>query len=238
MIVATQKAGVLKTELNDLLLTTYYRAVKWEVVGVDISPFYRIFGKKSFLRGCFILSLAIECMFILMLIVGEFRTSPQPLSAEEVGRYTQYSILLPNHEECYPDAANVLAQCAFQEEKSIGDRQYKFYTSAVLPQYIYQCDSIREIMETDTGTVYITYVSRDAEEVTLTIGNSGIIRKDIYAEKTDTYYVLSELENYKFPHYRNPHFSSPIIKILAGGLGFILALIFIVSKVRSHKKEK
>lgn len=58
-------------------------------------------------------------------------------------------------------------------------------------------------METSNGTVYITYMSLDAEQVILTIGSDGIIQRDIYAEKTNIYYVLSELENYKIPNYRH-----------------------------------
>ena len=93
-------------------------------------------------------------------------------------------------------------------------------------------------MGTDIGTLYITYVSYDAEEVVFTIGNKGIIRKGIYAEETDTYYVLSELENYKILHYRTPSFTTPIIRVLAGSLGFVLVLILIASKVSSCKVRK
>ena len=206
--------------------------------GVDRLPFYRVFVKKSFLRGCFILSLVVECVLILMLIVGESRTSPQSLSADEVDHYAQYSIFFPNKEDPHFSIDDVLALRTIQDEKSIGDRQYRFYTSDVLPQYICQCDNIREIMGTDIGTLYITYVSYDAEEVVFTIGNKGIIRKGIYAEETDTYYVLSELENYKILHYRTPSFTTPIIRVLAGSLGFVLVLILIASKVSSCKVRK
>lgn len=206
---------------------------------MNISTFYRNFDRQGFLRGVFILSVAFECILIGMLIAGEFtsnRTFPQSLSAEEVGHYKQYSIVLPNAGGRRPDTANVLAQCTFQEEKIIGDERYKFYTSDVLPQYIYRCSSIREIMETSVGAVYITYISYDAEEVILTIGGGGIIQKDIYAAKTDTYYVFSELKNYKFPHYRHQHFGFLFIKILAVGIGFVLAFVFALRTKGRAKK--
>lgn len=169
-----------------------------------------IFSKKSknhgILRSVLILSVTLGCILIGFLFIEKFGSNkalPQPLTEEEIIHYKQYSIFLPDIKERNPSAVSVLAQCTLQEEKIIGDTRYIFYTSDVLPQYIYQCASIREIMETSSGTVYITYMSLDAEQVILVIGSDGIIQRDIYAEKTDIYYVLSELENYKIPNYRH-----------------------------------
>lgn len=169
-----------------------------------------IFSKKSknhgILRCVLILSVTLGCIlsgFLFMEKFGSNKTLPQPLTEEEIIHYKQCSIFLPDTKERNPIAVNVLAQCTPQEEKIIGDTRYIFYTSDLLPQYIYRCASIREIMETSNGTVYITYMSLDAEQVILTIGSDGIIQRDIYAEKTNIYYVLSELENYKIPNYRH-----------------------------------
>ena len=190
----------------------------------DKRSFYSAPRQKRFLRGGFLLSLVVECALILMLPAGKSETSPQPLSAEEAARYAQYSISLPGKDGCEIDAASVLALCTVQDEQRVGGRLYRSYTSDVLPQYLSQCDRIREITETGAGTVYIGYKTWNEEEVVFTVGSEGILERGIYVETTDTYYSLSESENYKLPHFRSPPAAAPIIRGLAVGLGAVLVL--------------
>ena len=217
---------------------TSAKAVLWGGTGMNISTFYRKRNRRGFLSVGFLRLVAIACILIV-LIAGEVtahRTDTRPVSAEEAAYYGQYSIVLPNGEGARLDAASVLALCTLQEEVTMGDRRLKLYTSDVLPQYLYQCSSIREIMETSEGTVYITYTSHDDEQVILTVGGDGIMVKTIYVPETDTCYVLSESGNYKYPNFRHPDSGFPVIKIVAGGIGVVLAVV-IVLRIRKRAKK-
>ncbi len=186
-------------------------------------------GKRGWGRTIFLLALVVECILIGCLIWGKSvpsRALPRRLSAEEAERYESYSISLPDAGGRAPSAAGVLAYCTFQEEKTVGSARYTFYTSDALPEYIHQCAAILEIMETSEGTVYITYTSQNAERVILTISDSGIIQKDIYAEKTDTYYDLSASGSHKYLHFRHSPSVDSFTAILAGVVGAALLLSF------------
>lgn len=206
--------------------------------GMNISIFCGKRNRRGFLSVGFLRLAAIACILIV-LIAGEVtahRTDTRPVSAEEAAYYGQYSIVLPNGEGARLDAAGVLALCTLQEEVTMDDRRLKLYTSDVLPQYLYQCSSIREIMETSEGTVYITYTSHDDEQVILTVGGDGIMVKTIYVPETDTCYVLSESGNYKYPNFRHPDSGFPVIKIVAGGIGVVLAVV-IVLRIKKRAKK-
>lgn len=176
--------------------------------------------RRGWARSIFFLTLAVECILIGCLIWGQStsnRTLSRPLSQEEAGAYEKDLLSLPDAGGRAPSAAEVLAYCTMQGQKTIDGTRYTLYTSDTLPEYLHQCAAIREIMETAEGTVYITYTSRNAEQVTLTISGSGIMQKDIYAEKADTYYSLSAAGNHKYLYFRHsPSGLSPLAVSAAG----------------------
>ena len=193
---------------------------------------FRKMGKRRILCAVLLLLAALECVFLGMLLVGNAGANemkPRPLTDDEAARYGQYTLTLP-------DGAQVLDYCTVQEEKSIGGRQYRLYTSDELPQYLYQCREIREIVETEAGTLYITYLGQDGEAVYLTVLDGDVLYRGIYTEKTDTYYGISQEESYKVLHFRNPRAEHPALWVLAAANGAAL-LCVLVLLVRSGKKR-
>ena len=193
---------------------------------------FRKFGKRRILCGVLLLLAALECVFLGLLLLGNAGANemkPRPLTDDEAAYYAQYTLTLP-------DGAQVLDYCTLQEEKSIGGRQYRLYTSDELPQYLYQCRELREIVETEAGTLYITYTSQDGEEVHLTVLDGQVLHSGIYTEKTDTFYQISQEESYKVTHFRNPQTEQPALWVLAAANGAAL-LCVLVLLVRSGKKR-
>lgn len=193
---------------------------------------FRKFGKRRILCVVLLLLAALECVFIGMLLMGNAGANemkPRPLTDDEAARYGQYTLTLP-------DGAQVLDYCTLQEEKSIGGEPYRLYTSDELPQYLYQCREIREILETEAGTLYMTYMSQDGEAVYLTVLDGDVLYKGIYSEKTDTYYEISQEESYKVTHFRNPQTEQPALWILAAANGAALLCVLVLC-VRSGKKR-
>lgn len=190
------------------------------------------FGRRRILCGVLLLLAALECVFLGMLLMGNAGANemkPRPLTDDEAARYGQYTLTLP-------DGAQVLDYCTLQEEKRIGGRQYRLYTSDELPQYLYQCREIREIVETEEGTLYITYTSQDGEGVYLTVLDGDVLYRGIYTEKTDTYYGISQEESYKVTHFRNPQTEQPALWILAAANGAALLCVLVLC-VRSGKNR-
>lgn len=190
---------------------------------------FRKFGKRRIL--CVVLLAALECVFLGMLLgkAGAGEMKQRPLTDGEAARYGQYTLTLP-------DGAQVLDYCTFQEEKSIGGRQYRLYTSDELPQYLYQCREIREILETEAGTLYMTYMSQDGEAVYLTVLDGDVLYRGIYTEKTDTYYGISQEESYKVLHFRSPRAEHPALWALAAADGAALLCVLVLC-VRSGKNR-
>lgn len=193
---------------------------------------FRKFGKRRILCGVLLLLAALECVFIGMLLMGNAGANemkPRPLTDGEAAYYAQYTLTLP-------DGAQVLDYCTLQEEKNIGGQQCRLYMSDELSQYLYQCRELREILETEAGTLYITYMSQDGEAVYLTVLDGDVLYKGIYSEKTDTYYEISQEESYKVLHFRNPRAEHPALWVLAAADGAAL-LCVLVLLVRSGKKR-
>lgn len=190
------------------------------------------FGKRRILCGVLLLLAALECVFIGMLLMGNAGANemkPRPLTDGEAAYYAQYTLTLP-------DGAQVLDYCTLQEEKRIGGEPYRLYTSDELPPYLYQCREIRNILETEAGTLYITYLGQDGEAVYLTVLDGDILYRGIYTEKTDTYYGISREESYKVLHFRNQRAEFPALWVLAAVNGAAL-LCVLVLLVRSGKKR-
>lgn len=190
------------------------------------------FGKRRILCGVLLLLAALECVLIGMLLmenVGANEMKPRPLTDDEAAHYAQFALTLP-------DGAQVLDYCTLQEEKRIGGQLCRLYTSDELPQYLYQCREIREILEMEEGTLCITYTSRDGEAVYLTVLDGDVLYRGIYSEKTDTYYEISQVESYKILHFQNPRAEFPALCILAAANGAAL-LCVLVLWVRSGKKR-
>ena len=188
-------------------------------------------GRRRILCVVLLLLAALECVFLGMLLgnAGAGEMKQRPLTDGEAARYGQYTLTLP-------DGAHVLDYCTLQEEKCIGGRQYRLYTSDELPQYLYQCREIREIVETEEGTLYITYTSQDGEEVHLTVLDGQVLHSGIYTEKTDTFYQISQEESYKVTHFRNPQTERPALWVLAAANGAALLCVLDVL-VRSGIKR-
>lgn len=190
------------------------------------------FDKGRILRGVLLLLAALECILIGMLLMEAIMANemePRPLTDDEAAHYAQYDLALP-------DGTQVLDYCTIQEERSIGGQQYRFYTSDELPQYLYQCREIREILEMREGTLSITYISQDEEHVILTVLDGDILRRDIYAKKTDTFYMISQEESRAVPHFHSQHAEFPALRILAAGNGIVF-LCVLVCFARSGKKR-
>lgn len=193
---------------------------------------FRKMGKRRILCAVLLLLAALECVFLGMLLVGNAGANemkPRPLTDDEAARYGQYTLTLP-------DGAQVLDYCTLQEEKRIGEQQIRLYTSDELPQYLYQCRELCEVMETEAGTLYMTYMSQDGDEVRLTVLDGDILYRGIYTEKTDTYYGISREESYKVLHFRNQRAEFPALWVLAAANGAAL-LCVLVLLVRSGKKR-
>lgn len=191
-------------------------------------------NKKIF----FVLFIALESILIGILVMralGPDSLSPRALSKKEIEYYNQYSVSLPNVAGDDPCAAEVLAHCVYQEYKIIGGELYTLYTSDTLSHFLYRCNNILEISGYQ-GIVYITYTSLDADEVTLTIGDRGVVQKSIYSEETDTFYALSKSENYKYIHFRDQRSGYPIVETLAIIVGLGLALSFVIYEIERQKK--
>ena len=190
------------------------------------------FGRRRILCAVLLLLAALECVFLGMLLMGNAGANemkPRPLTDDEAARYGQYTLTLP-------DGAQVLDYCTLQEEKRIGEQQCRLYTSDELPQYLYQCRELREILETEAGTLYMTYMSQDGDEVRLTVLDGDVLYRGIYTEKTDTYYGISREESYKVLHFRNQRAEFPALWLLvaANGAALLCVLLF---WVRSGKKR-
>ena len=193
---------------------------------------FRKMGKRRILCVVLLLLAALECVFLGMLLLGNAGANemkPRPSTDDEAAYYAQYTLTLP-------DGAQVLDYCTLQAKKSIGEQQIRLYTSDELPQYLYQCRELREILETEAGTLYITYTGRDGEVVYLTVLDGNVLYRDIYSEKTDTFYELSQAESYKVLHFRNPRAEHPALWLLAAANGAAL-LCVLVLLVRSGKKR-
>lgn len=193
---------------------------------------FRKGGKRRILCVVLLLLAALECVFIGMLLMGNAGANemkPRPLTDDEAARYAQYTLTLP-------DGSQVLDYCTLLEEKNIGGQQYRFYTSDELPQYLYHCRELREILEMEAGTLCITYMSRDGEAVYLTVLDGDVLYRDIYSEKTDTFYEISQEESYKVLHFRNPRAEHPALWVLAAANGAAL-LCVLVFWVRSGKNR-
>lgn len=189
-------------------------------------------GRRRILCAVLLLLAALECVFLGMLLVGNAGANemkPRPLTDDEAARYGQYTLTLP-------DGAQVLDYCTLQEEKNIGGQQCRLYMSDELSQYLYQCRELREILETEAGTLYMTYTSRDGDEVRLTVLDGDVLYRGIYTEKTDTYYGISREESYKVLHFRNSQAERPALWVLAAVNGAAL-LCVLVLLVRSGKKR-
>lgn len=193
---------------------------------------FRKGGKRRILCGVLLLLAALECVLIGMLLMGNAGANEikrRPLTDDEAARYAQYTLTLP-------DGVQVLDYCTLLEEKNIGEQQIRLYTSDELPQYLYQCRELREILETEAGTLYMTYTSRDGEAVYLTVLDGDVLYRDIYSEKTDTYYGISQVESYKVLHFRNPRAEHPALWVLAAANGAALLCVLAVL-VRSGIKR-
>ena len=193
---------------------------------------FRKGGKRRILCGVLLLLAALECVFIGMLLMGNAGANEmkrRPLTDDEAARYAQYTLTLP-------DGVQVLDYCTLLEEKNIGEQQIRLYTSDELPQYLYQCREIRNILETEAGTLYITYLGQDGEAVYLTVLDGDVLYKGIYSEKTDTYYGISQEESYKVTHFRNPQTEQPALWILAAANGAALLCVLVLC-VRSGKNR-
>lgn len=153
-------------------------------------------------RALFLAALVVECILVGMLIYGKItsdRLISLPLFAEEAARYEAYRLTLPDVEGRDPTVGEVLAYCSPTGTDGIGTR----YSSEVLPQYLYKCATLRDVSDAANGEVlYITYMTQDAERVDITLTDHGT-SGGIYAEKTDTYYELSERGSRKYPNFRH-----------------------------------
>lgn len=192
---------------------------------------FRKFGRRRILCVVLVLLAALECVCLGMQLgnAGAGEMKQRPLTDGEAARYGQYTLTLPN-------GAQVLDYCTLQEEKSIGAQQIRLYTSDALPPYLYQCREIREIMETEAGTLYITYTSQDGEGVYLTVLDGQVLHSGIYTEKTDTFYQISQGESYKVLHFRHSRAEGPALWVLAAANGAALLCVLVLC-VRSGKNR-
>lgn len=171
-------------------------------------------------RVLFLAALVVECILVGMLIyraATSGRLISQPLSAEEAARYEAYRITLPDVEGRDPTIDEVLAYCTPKGTDDIGTR----YSSEVLPQYLYKCAALRDVSDAADGEVlYITYTTQDAERVDIILTDHEM-SGSVYAEKTDTYYELSQEESCKYPNFRRQARAMDLsrIAIPAGLLG-------------------
>ena len=188
----------------------------------------RFLLKLFFGSGCIV-----QCVLIASIFISMNPTQymvPRQLSQSEIDHYTQFTIALPDDTAKNPSSSDVLAYCVLDEEVLIGDNQYSLYTSDTLAQYIYLCDSIREISQHQYGSLSVEYFTHDGEEVTLSIGPDGIVGRDIYDKKTDAYYGLHPHETIKYLHLRHPvDYTTPLtISAVGVGIALVAVLYFIV----------
>lgn len=178
-------------------------------------------------RGLFLAALVVECILAGCLIQGIAASDSQVrrmLTDEELSHYAQYEIALPDVQGRAPRAEEVLANCTPQEEKTVGNTRYRPYTSDVLPEYLYNCDTLLEITEyTGQDLVYVSYESQDGERVLFALNSGGVRYKEVYAEKTDTYYFFDDANAYKDLHFRHSAPPHPLLVASASLLGIGLA---------------
>lgn len=142
--------------------------------------------KKSTVRT--LIGMVVACLAITFGYMLLNPTTDRPATAEEIAESRNYVIdwtRIPGWEAGMTEKEFLLNLCSFSGEQTIGDTVHTRYTSDVLPEYLYRCGEITEIVERQ-GYLYISYLAEDGDQIILAYSDDGIYEVCVYDAESDT----------------------------------------------------
>lgn len=134
-----------------------------------------------------------------MFYTKDVETSAIELSKAEMAEYNIYNLSLPSDlktkgvsdEEITKDS--ILRYCTEVSIDNIDGYEITTYESDVLANYLYNCESIIDIAEMN-GSLYVTYLTSDNENVVLNYNEEGLLDKCVYENETGKSIYISDEE--------------------------------------------
>ena len=140
-------------------------------------------NKKTLTVGiCVIAACLVVCLIYMIANRSTKRAPTQPETAAAAAYAVDWQALGQG-----TDKEIILTFCQAGEEETIGENQYRIYTSDTLGQYLHNFSEMMEIAQLEE-TLYIQYTTPEGNMITLGYNDQGLKELAVYDLAADTLY--------------------------------------------------
>lgn len=150
------------------------------------------------------ISVIVVCLLISAVYMLTHRSLKREPTAQEIEAYGAYEVdwqsIAPGEGS---DKETILSLCTYETEKTIGENDYKIYTSETLGNYLHDFAEMSEIALLAETTLYVQYSNEAGDLIILGYTDEGLREKSIYDLETDTLFYELDGTAEVWTNFRN-----------------------------------